>query len=410
MKQQTLFELDNCIKCSICVTNCPVTKVTEKFAGPKQNGPDLERFRLEDSAAVHPSISYCLGCKNCDIACPSGVAVSAMNTRAKGEYVKLNGAPLRDKLLSRVSLMAKAAGLAPGAVNFFAGIKPLRAAAEKVMGISADITLPRYASKTFYQLYKKKIPAAGKEKVIYYPGCYTTYNTPEVGMALVNVLAHNGVEVLVDKSFKCCGLPLMANGLLDAAEKNARNNLTIIKEYINKGYKIITSCPSCNLTLRQEYHEVLGLETGDLNNDILDVFEYLQILAEKGKLRTDLRQIKKVMGYHQPCHLKAAGTGTPSLDILNNLIPGLKVIDLNAGCCGISGSYGFKKEKYAISQQIGQQVFDAVKKNNFKEVLSECGTCQLQIKHGTGAAVYHPIQVLAESYSLGEYLQKKKQP
>ncbi|MDO7787615.1 anaerobic glycerol-3-phosphate dehydrogenase subunit C [Desulforamulus aquiferis] len=398
MSQEHRLALDNCIKCSICVSHCPVARVTDKFSGPKQNGPDLERFRLEEPAAVHESVGYCSNCKTCDVACPSGVSISAMNCKAKGEYVALNGAPLRDKILGRVELMGMASRLAPPLVNYFGSIKFLRSIGEKLMGVSAEMTLPKYAGKTFYQLQRKRKQYVSDQKIVYYPGCYVNYNTPEVGLALIDVMEQNGIQVINDK-FSCCGLPLISNGLLKDAEAIAKKNIQKLQGYIDQGYKIITSCPSCNLTLRREYQELFNLNAEELNDEILDVFEYLQLLKQEGKLKDKFARVEKNYGYHQPCHLKAAGLGIPSMDIMQ-LIPGLTVQELDAGCCGLSGSYGFKKEKYPISKEIGQNIVRSVKDNNIGRVLSECGMCQLQVKHLTGLEVYHPLQVLAEAYSV----------
>ncbi|AQS59144.1 anaerobic glycerol-3-phosphate dehydrogenase subunit C [Desulforamulus ferrireducens] len=404
MSSDHRLALDNCIKCSICVSHCPVARVTDKFAGPKQNGPDLERFRLEEPAAVHPSIGYCTNCKGCDVVCPSGVAVSAMNCRARGEYVSMHGAPLRDKILARVDRMGKAARLAPSLVNRLAGLRPLRLLAEKMLGISAAMTMPRYAQKTFLELYKPQNVGDTGRKVLYYPGCYVNYNAPEVGLALAEVLAHNNIRVEVEQ-FDCCGLPLIANGLLDTARDQAKKNLAKLQGYINRGYDIVTTCPSCHLTLRQEYRELFQLNTDPLHEKMLDVFEYLSVLLQQGKLVTRFEELPLQVGYHQPCHLKAAGCGVPSREILQ-LIPGLRVADLDAGCCGLAGTYGFKKEKYAISQAIGSNVFNAVKELGVRQVISECGMCQLQIHHLTGVAVYHPLQVLAQACGHGKWLAK----
>lgn len=399
MSKTERLALDSCIKCSICVSHCPVARVTDKFAGPKQNGPDLERFRLEEPTAIHPSVGYCTNCKNCDVACPSGVSISTMNTKAKGEYVKQNGAPLRDQLLARVALMGKASRLAPSIVNRLGKVKFLRALGQTFFGVSQDMILPQYAKKTFLQLYKPSKQAGAKRKVLYYPGCYVNYNTPEVGLALVEVFNHNGIEVAVDV-FECCGLPIMANGLLDLAEVHARKNIAKLEQYIQQGYVVVTTCPSCNLTLRQEYQELFGMDTKLINANIFDAFEYLNELNQQGELKTDFQEVPSTLGYHQPCHLKSAGCGIPSLQTLR-LIPGLKAIDLDAGCCGLSGSYGFKKEKYPISQEIGQNIKRAVEELGVQEVTSECGMCQLQIAHVTGAQVHHPLQILAKAYGLG---------
>ncbi|MBC9785705.1 anaerobic glycerol-3-phosphate dehydrogenase subunit C [Heliobacterium chlorum] len=396
--------LDNCIKCSICVANCPVVKVTDKYAGPKQNGPDLERFRLDEPRAVHPSIEYCSNCKTCDVVCPSGVNVSAMNCKAKGEYVALHGAPIRDQVLGRVELICKAAQIAPALVNWAANVKPFRAIGEATFGVAADMPFPRFASRTFLQQYKPKKINNPKGKVLYYPGCYVNYYTPQVGLALAEVFAHNGIEMVVD-SFNCCGLPTVSNGLTEVAKGYARNNVAKLNSYIEKGYKIITTCPSCNLTLRQEYHELFDMDTVRINNETYDAFEYLLMLHEAGKLDTRLKALPQRFGYHQPCHLRSVGFGIPSLEILR-LIPQLEVHNLEAGCCGLSGSYGFKKEKYPISQEIGQNVVQAIQEAGVTQNITECGMCQLQINHLSGLPIHHPIQLLAEAYGLPSYLPK----
>lgn len=397
------FALDNCIKCSICVAHCPVARVSDKFAGPKQNGPDLERFRMEGMVAAHPTVMFCSNCKNCDVACPSGVNISAMICRVKGELVNMEGAALRDRLMARVELLGKVGRMSPALVNWCGRNRSIRWMGERIFGVSAEMTMPRYARKTFYELYNHKRPAPGKRNVLYYPGCYVNYNTPEVGMALVKVMARNGVHVLVDK-FNCCGLPMMSNGLLAEAKSYAVKNIQRLKDYLEKGCRIITSCPSCNLTLRREYQELFGLgEADQLSDKIIDVFEYLQSMVQQGELDTSFNSLPLKMGYHQPCHLKAGGCGVPSRGILG-LIEGLRVYDLDAGCCGLSGSCGFKREKYPNSMEIGREVFQTIKELDVKQVITECGMCQLQIDHGTGAAVYHPIQVLAEAYNPGSYI------
>ena len=395
MTEAQRLTLDNCIKCSICVAHCPVAKVTERFAGPKQNGPDLERFRLEEPTAVHPSIGYCSNCKNCDVVCPSGVNISTMNAKAKGEYVALQGASLRDKILARVELLGKASQLAPSLVNWLTGIKPLRLLGEKFMGISSQMIMPKYARQTLSEMYQPKKITNSKDKVVYFPGCYVNYNTPEVGIALAEVLARHGIELTVDQ-FNCCGLPLVANGFLDTAKEYAQKNLKRLQQYVQQGYRIITTCPSCHLTLSREYRELFALDTSHLNEKIIDAFEYLNMLGQEGKISFELNQVNRRVGYHQPCHLKASGGGIPSLETLRH-IPGLEVKELDAGCCGLSGSYGFKKEKYPISQEIGQNIRQAVEELAVDQVISECGTCQLQVQHLTGAKVYHPIQLLAEA-------------
>jgi glycerol-3-phosphate dehydrogenase subunit C len=107
--------------------------------------------------------------------------------------------------------------------------------------------------------------------------------------------------------------------------------------------------------------------------------------------------VSEVLAYHAPCHLRAQGIGKPGLELLE-MIPGLRLVDTDAGCCGIAGSYGFKADRYAIGLQVGQELFKAVRESGAGRVVSECGTCRLQITHATGATSLHPLSVLRESF------------
>jgi len=399
------YALDNCIKCSICTTRCPVARVSERFAGPKQNGPDLERFRLQGLAAAHPSIDYCSNCKNCDLACPSGVEISAMNCRAKGESVSAQGASPRDRLLALPELAGKAGCAARRLFNLAARLKPLRGLGEKLIGINAEMTLPAFAPKTFNKLYYASRPAPLDRKAVYFPGCHVNYHKPLVGMSLVRVLERNGIQV-IPGNFQCCGLPLISAGMLSQAQKLARNNLDKVQKYLDRGYPVITSCPSCSLALRKEYRDLFEMDAdGGIGSRVYDIFEYLGEMDHKGDLDTNFQRLPVRAGYHQPCHLKAAGCGSPSLEILR-IIPGFQVTDLDAGCCGLAGSYGFKKEKYRISMEIGREVFCAVDAAGVSQIITECGMCGLQISHGTGAEVLHPVQVLDLAYGNGHRVPK----
>ncbi|MFZ5596932.1 MAG: anaerobic glycerol-3-phosphate dehydrogenase subunit C [Bacillota bacterium] len=392
--------LDNCIKCTTCVSHCPVAGVTEKFPGPKQVGPDLFRLRILGLPAYHPALDFCTNCKRCDVACPSGVKISTMNVLAREEMLSQNGLPLRDRMLARPDWSGKLGGMAPALVNLASGISLLRKIAGAITGISPDMTMPRYAGKGFYSLSKKRKSKPSPNRAVYFPGCYVNYYSPETGLAVLNVLEKCGVEVLPAR-FGCCGLPLVSSGQLATARKVADRNIRLLQNYIKQGCIVITSCPSCSLALRQEYREVLG--AGDdyrPEGNILDIFEYLLFRIPEKKLAAQLFPLAGHAGYHQPCHTRAMGLGSPSLEVLG-MIPELRVTPLDAGCCGLSGSYGFKREKYPVSMEIGQNLFRAARELGTGRIITECGMCQLQIRHGTGLDTCHPVQLLAASYRGG---------
>ncbi|MFZ5591910.1 MAG: anaerobic glycerol-3-phosphate dehydrogenase subunit C [Bacillota bacterium] len=405
------YDLDNCIKCTICLAHCPVSRVTDKFAGPKQNGPDLERFRLLEPAAVHPSIVYCTGCRTCEVVCPSGVPVAAMNSRAKAQYVARYGAPLRDRLLATPDVAGRLATLAPGLINRLGRSNWLRAAGEKLAGVSAALPLPRYADRSFpvlYRMWRRERQGAGVnsrsshgvtggEKVLYYPGCYVNYNQPQIGLAVLDVLAASGVEARVEE-FPCCGLPAISAGLYDAARHKGEETLRLLKPYLEEGYRVVTTCPSCLFTLTQKYSELLDLEPAGRSEQITDIFTYLLERQEQGRLNLSPAPLPLKLAYHQPCHQRAMGCGSPSLDVLA-LIPELQVVDLAAGCCGLAGTYGFKREKYPVSRAIGENVRQAMEQLALSEAVTECGMCALQIGHLTGARVYHPVELLSRAFA-----------
>ena len=391
---------DQCLACTACITACPVTAATRKFRGPKMTGPALTRLRLLVSDEDN-MLDYCSNCKNCDLACPSGVPISTLNMLAKNEYYKTHPRKSKaDYMLSHSENMGKMITSIPMAAKFAnlgmsigKSLNMLSA-----MGISKDAKMPSYASESFYSQFKKYKQVSYEHKVVFFPGCYINYNQPHVGMDLVKVYQENKIEVIVDKNFVCCGSPMVSGGYIDDAKQNAIKNIELIKSWIDKGYNIVTACTSCGLMLKQEYQELFHFENMDnYAEHLYDSLEYLTILYDENKLNTNFKAIDEKFMYHTPCHLKVQSIGLPSLDILD-LVPKLEVEDADAGCCGISGSYGFKKDKHDISMKIGSKLFNKIKDAKVEYVLSECGTCRLQIEHGSGAKTMHPLTVLRQAY------------
>lgn len=385
--------IDNCTACTSCVVECPVTKATRLFRGPKLLGPGLERFRLfEDS--IESSIDYCTNCKNCDITCPSNVPVSTLTMLAKNELYRKKGHRLRDWILSHGELFAKLGSPVAPLTNFGMSF-PMTRSILSALGI-ADRPLPAYAPKSFYRLFKAYRQQPSKHKVVFYPGCYIGYNAPQVGMALVKILQANGIEVIVPYVV-CCGTPVVSNGYLDAAREKAIHNITELAKWAKEGYPILTCCTSCGLMLKQEYlelYDIAGAKEVACNH--YDAGEYLLELKDRGALTASFSPQESKVLYHAPCHMRAQGIGLPGLELLKSLA-GLEVLEADAGCCGIAGSYGFKKEKLPISLKIGEQLFRAVRAHPDALVATECGTCQLQISQVTGREAVHPLILLYSS-------------
>lgn len=399
--------LDECIKCNICTTYCPVSAVTDKFPGPKYVGPQAQRFR-ENGQPQSPdaSVDYCSGCRVCNEVCPTGVKIAEMNARARAEIVAKRGIPLRNRLLGRNELLGKLGSVAPGLANFALHNGFSRLMAEKVMGVAQGAPLPTWSTTgTFGEWYNRSRHERLKsaKKVVYFHGCATMYYEPFIGKAAVAVLEHNGYEVIVPLQ-NCCGLPLLSNGEFDAGRKYHRNNVAHMASFARAGFPILGTSTSCTLTLKEEAPELLDMEdegSKTLKMATWDIFEWLRELNAKGEMKTDFRPVNLHLPYHAPCQLRAHRIGKPALEIME-LIPGLKIEESHARCCGIAGTYGYKTEKYQIAMDVGEELFGFVREQGKDVQYTACDseTCRWQLEHGTALPSRHPIEILAAAYGL----------
>ncbi|HVJ47950.1 anaerobic glycerol-3-phosphate dehydrogenase subunit C [Desulfitobacterium sp.] len=417
LEQERDLTLDDCIKCSACSAQCPVAAVYPLFPGPKSVGPDMERLRLEGVRLDTSILSFCSNCKTCEVTCPSDVKITEMILGARQAAVKAKNVSsrhkLRDAMLGRAEYLGILGTISPGLTNGILGISSVRWLMERSLGISQLAPLPKYqprfkglrkssAVSGLTQSLKQEPPS--RKRVVYFPGCFINYNDPQTGEAVVKVLEHNGYEVILPP-FHCCGVPLQANGNFKGAEDNAKKNLALLAPYLQEGLPVVASCTSCGLALREEYPHVKAEGAERIGLQTYDLFEFLWELHKRGELQEDFHEVPRSLGYHPPCHLKAQGIGTPSVRLLR-LIPGVTIDDLDAGCCGLSGSFEFKEEKYPLAMQIGSHLFkraqEGVAQGKFERLITECGGCKVQIEHGSGVKAEHPIWVMMEAYGLSD--------
>jgi glycerol-3-phosphate dehydrogenase subunit C len=234
--------------------------------------------------------------------------------------------------------------------------------------------------------------------VVYFSGCAANFTDPDVGRAAVAVLERNGLSVRFPEQ-RCCGMPQLGQGSLDAALDRARFNVrSLAKEHGD----IVTACTTCALMLRQFYPRVLGTEeAGALSRRVYDLGEYLAHLQLGSTLDTGFRPVAGTYFYHAPCHLKALGEGLIE-DRLRMLrqVPGISIVQLDRGCCGLGGSFGMARQNRNLSLQIGSGLFEALQRSPGSHALTECPGCKLQIEKEAGVTVVHPAQLLQQAYGL----------
>ncbi len=387
---------DKCIACTTCVVNCPVSKVTSKYLGPRMVGPAYERFRLL-AIPEDESLTYCSNCKNCDITCPQGVPVSSINMVARAEHSQRFGSSLRDWVLAHGELQAKLLQIIPAALKNFGMLNPVTRFVLDRLGIDKRAPLPKFAGRTFRQMLKKIEQPSLPRKVIFFPGCFVDVYDPQTGLDLVWAFNKAGYNVISPGDFECCGLPMIANGFWEDGRKRARQNLKVLAKWREQGIQAVTGCPSCALVFRHDYPDYYPDMTEEFGVGLVeDAQDFLLQCANDGSLNLegpDLPEINII--YHPPCHLRIQGNGLPGLKLLQRL-KGVKATNANAGCCGISGSYGFKKEKYDIGMAIGAELFEKVRESHAQLASTECGTCRVQITHGSGKKAVHPVTILRQ--------------
>ena len=414
---------DSCTKCSTCDTNCPVAEVDDDFPGPKFQGPEQWRLKQSDDGeefAIDDSIMDCSNCMRCDDACPSGVPLSQMHNEARGEYVdeqmsKLSTEYWRNRILANYRTSAWLASKVPRIANAAMNFGPARWVMEKTLGVTSEREFPAFATETFSEWWAAQGGAAGSrerarearkrrgdpvdadKKVAYFHGCYSEYNTPEVARSLVNVYEHFGYEIVVPEQ-GCSGTPMFANGMLDDARRHAEVNVSSMADLVEEGYDAIASCTSCSLALRQEYPELFDIDgIEDVADNTFDSLEYLRIHEDVRGALEDAAiegELAEEFAYHAPCHARNQGLERQAVELFRDL-DGVAVEDVGDSCSGISGTYGWKAEKYEKSMAIGEEMFDHMETAESTTGMTECPTCSMQMEHGTGYDIRHPIELVA---------------
>ena len=391
------YNFEECMKCTVCTAYCPVLQVNPLFPGPKQCGPDEERLRLKDPFFFNTALKYCMNCKRCEVACPSGVHVADLIQAARIKYDH-SKPKLRDRMLASTDFMGSLARPFAPIVNGVTGLGVTKTVLDATLKIDHRRQFPAYSGRSFESWLKRrsKEQAAFPEQVAYYHGCYVNYNYPQLGKDLVKVLNALGVGVQLLNKEKCCGVAMIVNGMSADATKNARHNISIISEATEKGLKVVGTSSTCILTLRDEYPELLGVDNAAVREDILLATRYIFERLEAGATLRFKAGYHKRVAYHVPCHMEKLGWGIFTERLLR-MLPGVEFTLLDSACCGIAGTYGFKKENYEVSQTIGSQLFEQIADVDPEVVACDCETCKWQIEMSTGYKVMNPISILAEA-------------
>ena len=399
INSESVFNFEQCLKCSVCTVYCPVSAVNPAYPGPKQAGPDGERYRLKSPVFFDENLKKCLNCKRCEVSCPQNVKVGDIIQKARMKY-STHKPGLRDRMLASTDFVGTMANRFAPIVNIMLAMKLTKTVMHGTIGVDKHRQFPAYSAQRFETWFKRHAQAEQSQyskQVCCFHGCYVNYNYPKLGQDLVKIMNAVGYGVqLLDKE-KCCGVAKIANGLYDQAKKHGKINIDSIRKAKEAGRVTLTTSSTCCFTIRDEYEHILELPQEDVRESVNLATRFLFQLLDEGKIKLAFRSdYKKHVAYHSACHMERMGWVVYSTELLK-LIPGVQLTMLDSQCCGISGTYGFKRENYEVSQTIGAPLFAQIKALAPDCVSTDCETCKWQIEMSTGVPVENPISIIADA-------------
>ncbi len=412
------LELEQCYGCGLCLGRepalrmCPVFRATGEELGSSRAKANLLHYwatgQLEDQDFESPEfrkfLDLCVNCKMCAQQCPSGVNVSMLMAAARAKYVQRKGLRRTEFALSHNRYLSKLGGMFAPLSNAFLQLPVSQWALEKVTGIDRRRRMPRFQHRSFLKAGRKYLAASGSvaqpvDKVAYFVDTYANFNDHELGFAVVDVLRHNGVEVLLPPQ-RPAPLPAIVYGDVRTARADLWYSVKHLAAAVRQGYKIVCSEPSAALCLKEELrHYVAGEDAALVSQNTTELMNYLSALRRQGKLKAPTGSVAEKFVYHLPCHLCAVGDDTVTILLLQEHFK-IDVADLQAGCCGLSGTFGMQQKNCELAAQIAEGLKAALKKAPTQNVLTECAACKMQIEHLAPARTSHPIKVIARCYGL----------
>ncbi len=369
----------------------------------------IESEGLEDER-LHETLDLCLECKACKAECPSQVDMTRLKTEYLAHYFSARGMPLRAKLFGNIDRWNRLGSATAPLSNLIAGSYPVRWLLDRLVGVDMRHPVPHFHRMTFEKRFRRierKWRSSGEARgergrVWILPDTFTNHNDPEVGVAAVRLLKAAGFDVrLLPVPGGSSGRAMLSKGMISQARKVARINLDVWAQLAAADNPILGLEPSTLLTLRDEYPALVpGQAAEAVAAAAFTVEEWLasreEELGPALQFRTPCDYDEAHLLVHGHCHLKALVGMGPLLSMLSRL-PQTEVVEVDSGCCGMAGSFGFEKEHYDLSIAIGElRLFPAIEEMNGRGTVVAPGTsCRQQIRDATGRQALHPIEVMA---------------
>lgn len=394
-------------------TMCPSYMATRHEKDTTRARANILREMITRSDKVNPFaheeiaevMDLCLSCKGCKSECPSNVDMGKLKQEWQYQYYKEKGVPFRSRMIGNFALGMKLAAAMPWGYRLVFGNKTLGNFAKSLIGFAKDRSMPHLSPiswKKWFTTEFKPVTRQPRKSVYLFIDELLNYNEAEIGITTVKLLDKLGYGIKVLNHYDS-GRSFLSKGLLKEARELARKNVALYKDHITQETPLVGVEPSAILTFRDEYPDLLrGAEKEaalKISQHTFMIEEFLSKELEAGNIDPKLfREQRALIKVHGHCQQKALSTLTHVKKILTRL-GNNEVHMIASGCCGMAGSFGYEKEHYGLSMQIGELVlFPTVRKQPENVIIAAAGTsCRHQIKDGTGRKAKHPVEILWEA-------------
>ena len=380
------------------------------------NSSEVNRFNHKE---IYEVMDLCLSCKGCKSECPSNVDVAKLKAEFLQHYYDANGVPLRSRLIANFTRSAQLGAIMPSLYNFAMTNSFISKIIKKLSGFATERSMPTMYTTTLKKWFKNRqqignglqqntfnqhqaTPNNKREKIYLFCDEFTNYNDTEIGIKAVTLLEHLGYHVIFPEHIES-GRAWLSKGLIREGKKIANKNIEWLKDLVTVDTPLIGIEPSAILTFRDEYIDLATDENFEaakaLSKNVFLIDEFIAAEIDKGNIsKEQFTKEKKLIQLHGHCQQKALSSVAPSVKLLS-LPENYSVEIIPSGCCGMAGSFGYEKEHYELSMQIGELVlFPTVRQQKADTIIAAPGTsCRHQVKDGTGRKALHPVEVLYEA-------------
>lgn len=390
-------------------TMCPSFQVTREEEHSTRGRANLLRAVLSGQLPqseltgdrLYDAMDLCVSCKACKAECPSSVDMARIKAEYLAHYYAANGTPRRAKLFGNIAALSRASsGWRAPLANWSLRRRPVKWGMAQVAGISSERALPTFASVPFTTWFRKRdkgqgVKAQSRGRIVLFNDTFNTYNDPHIAIAATEVLEAIGYEVVLP-GHNCCGRPALSKGLVREAREFARTTLNKLSPLVDEGLTVVGLEPSCLSAIRDDYFALMPEDprVAEVAAATVSFEEFIADLVAAGELDGVFKRDPQKVLLHGHCHQKALiGTGPSHMTLA---AVGCAVNEVDSGCCGMAGSFGYEAEHVEVSLAMAERrLLPAVRSVDANTAIVAAGTsCREQIRQGTGKRALHSAEIL----------------